>query len=872
MKPSQYSIADLYRTFVKPQIELELQNDNSISKELIREVIEDIKPNRILKSSLTEDDKNKLLNFSFELFGLSDNDYVPIRGLGIFDLQSLEQNNLDKHTWAYYHKHRSFIEKHIYEKNPSVVESIDFETDQIIKYVPFPNEKSEINFRGLVIGHIQSGKTANFTHLISKLASVGYKFIVVLSGLTNALRQQTQYRIDRELTGNNTSNSVEPFVKWFSHENGYRQLTNLTDSSTGYDGDFTIPLENFDHLIDTESRVVIAVIKKLARQGDEYREFSSVIGRLILWITESKNYQNVPIAIIDDEADQASVDNTSEDDENPSVINHAIRVLLSKFKKSCYIGYTATPFSNVFINPYNSTSGGIVDLYPKDLIYSLPKPKGYFGSSEFFAGEHVSPYVVIAPENEKALINDSDIDCTETMYTAFESFFFAFVCKRARNDYSRNAMLIHTDHRNDIQDVVLKKLQSSLTLIERKISDELDSVFASYLNYCQISESILFKFKESRIISVIAKSELASNFQKFKSELDIRVVNSRGDQLDYYREPLKTLVCIGGNLMSRGLTIEGLIVTYYLRNSSNYDTLLQMARWFGYRSGYHEFIRIFLTQQIYDQFEYISAVEEDLRSEVSRYIQEDLTPLDFAPKVRAHLRMLPSSRLGSARRLRSFSRMTVQTHYISRIIEDIEFNNSLVSSIIRSEFNKFKISGHQFLANDVEIIHLLEFIKKFRQPRKANIGIDLVGLDNYINGQINNSALSHFDILVSSRKVPYPNAKIEDIMGLQWNPVIRSARGSGGWDNIEDEIVNIGVISSSGDIPDINDSNFTKPLLILYSIDTRNSNSFRKYIIENQLVENEMIDNLSGNVKGFALTFPQSKLDSDRLDYYQQIF
>jgi hypothetical protein len=866
------SIQDLYRLFIKPQIEVEMDNGSIITVDLILEIIDDIKPNRMLTNQLSSEEKAELLSYSTELHQISKYNFIPIRGLGIFEIYISEINVLDKSEWRYYQKHRSFLEKHVYPSAPSVVESIDYETDQIIKYIPFPENKALFSFRGLVIGHIQSGKTANFTHLIAKLSSIGYKFIVVLSGTTNALRQQTQYRIDRELTGNNTSNSAEPFVKWYTNESGYRQLTNLADLQRSYDGDFSQPIENFDHLIETENRVVIAVIKKLARRSDKFQEFGSVIGKLLLWITQSGNYQNVPIAVIDDEADQASVDNTTEDDEDPSVINHAIRVLLSKFNKSCYVGYTATPFANVFINPNGLTSSGVDDLYPKDLIYSLPKPIGYFGSSEFFRGVDLSPYVVLVPDDEKRLINDAGLEFTDSLYDAVQTFFFATITKKNRNDFSRSGMLIHTDHRNDLQEVVRNKLEQVLLQLVNEAEYNIELFYEKYDTYCLKANEILKASNNQRKIVPQLKSQLHLLLEDFIQELDIRVVNSRGDQLDYYREPLKTLICIGGNLMSRGLTIEGLIVTYYLRSSTNYDTLLQMARWFGYRSSYHELIRIFITKQIYDQFEYMSSVEEDLRAEISRYIEEGATPLDFAPKVRAHLRMIPSSRLGNARKLRSFSRLTAQTHYLSRKLSDLIDNHKLTNSLVEKYFYKFARKDHQIMAKDLPIADLLDFLNEFKMPHASGVGLDVPGILGYLKSQVEKSGLAHFSILISSRKSPFPNARVEKIKDFKWNPVIRSARGSGGWAYIENEIVNIGVISSSGDIPNLEDPTFTQPLLILYSIDVENSNSFKEYDLSSQKIQHQILPGLENNVKGFAIAFPQSINESDRLDYYQQLF
>ena len=843
-----------------------------LTKDIVTEVVLNFQPNPLLNIDFNDSDKHELIKYSCKALGIDTAEYVAFRGLALTLNDGLEEPKHDKYVWDKYLKHRAFIQSEIYPENPEVVESIDYETDQILKALPNPYKVDYVDFRALIIGHIQSGKTANFTHLISKLASLRYRFIIVLSGMTNALREQTQFRIDRELTGNNVTQSSLSFVKWTTGEKGYRTLTNLSPCDTNYSGDFEIPLESFDHLFEDENTTVIAVVKKLAREsGNQNQEFGSVIGKLILWITQSQNFRNVPVAIIDDESDQASVDNTDPNkDEDPSTINRAIRTLLSKFDRTSYFGYTATPFANVFISPL-SLYQGIADLYPKDLIYALPKPREYFGTEEFFLSDGISKYIVLTPPSERAEINDFDVIPTESFLNAIRDFFFGFLEKRISKNQSRSAMLIHTDHRNDNHEILSNKVEIAVDRLKTRVKSS--EIIKELNRYRSVSGSLLVNLGQVVDWYDITHAEIVTYSTEFFRELEVRVINNRNDNIDYNREELKTMICIGGNILSRGLTIEGLITTYYLRQSNNYDTLLQMGRWFGYRMHYHHLMRIYISQTIYDQFEYMSEVESDLRSEINRYIEEGLEPLDFAQKVRAHTRMLPSSRMGSALRIRSFSHKIAQTFHLSRDINHILSNESLVNNLLDNHSQILKQVGKNYEFNNLDIVQLINFIRDYEYP--IGLGMDNTAITEYIKKQMDHDAFSTFDLLVSSRNTAIMGAEVETYCAnkLKWNPNKRNHRAARGLDYIEHKSVNVGVLSSTQDIPSPDDESFTKPKLILYSIDRHNSNAFREYDYSNGTLD--LYNTMSGlnvNPKGFVVAFPKSRIESDRNDYYQQIF
>ena len=248
----------------------------------------------------------------------------------------------------------------------------------------------------MVVGFVQSGKTANFTALISKAADAGYRFIIVLAGIHDELRQQTQIRIDRELTGYNNLNLDGSFVEWNGLEVPRRWL-NLTSAGwldENETGEFSGKgINRFHDIFLNTQRPVIAIIKKNV----------SIMKRLIKWINASEvaDRANVPVLVIDDEADQASVDgNANREDTDPTKTNERIRTILNAFIRSAYVGYTATPFANVFIkyNSFHEIFGD--DLYPRNFIYSLPEPPGYFGTRRIF-NDNLDEYFVTKIENPR---------------------------------------------------------------------------------------------------------------------------------------------------------------------------------------------------------------------------------------------------------------------------------------------------------------------------------------------------------------------------------------------------------------------------------------------------------------------------------------
>lgn len=814
--------------------------------------------------------RDELLEYSKKQFGFINSEHVYIKGCGIYN--DGDEIELDKQNWHYYRKHLHYISDEVYPNNNEIVNSIDYETDQIIKKFPRPNDFETFNKRGLVVGYVQSGKTANFTHLISKAASIGYRFVIVLAGMTDTLRMQTQFRLDKELIGNN-SLGIEGLktIKWLPGEDKFQSLTGLPDKRIKKDnGDFYIPVNNFTDRFTNNNDVTIAVIKKLARNKDD--RFVSIIGNLINWIEcrhDKDPNKMPPVLIIDDEADQASIDSTDAD-ADPTVINHAIRKLISLFPKSVYVGYTATPFANVFINPKNEYLN-LDDLYPKDFIYSLPLPENYFGSNIFFDVRNKNnelAFIEYLDDEEKNIINDEDQDITSNLKNAILDFIFSILIRKHRSNDKNCGMMIHTEHRNDFHNTVFSKVIEFINSLVISYSD-----FENFNKYIDNSKSIgrllglnndypVFNFETftSEINCILEKLKNKQN-DKFTN---IRVINSREDKLDYLNEDLQYLICIGGNIMSRGVTIEGLTITYYLRDTLKYDTLLQMGRWFGYRKGYEDLLRIYTTKRITENFEFVMRVEDDLRNEINRYIDEGLKPLDFAPKVRAHMRMQPTAKMGNATLTKSYSQQAVQTIYFNRYNDVLKYNYNLGIDLIQKNIEKIKtIEGHnKFIIEGLKIDELTDFIKNYNYSKYNSFSLE--DILKYISIRINVGEITNFNVLISSLKNKKEQSIPTVIKNISINPVRRNKRKSKGDQYISENIVNLGVISDTSDIKIADEKgNLT---LILYFIDHKLSDSFN--------VSDQFFDASLNNVNplGFTILFPKTNISNGELNYYQQIF
>jgi hypothetical protein len=577
----------------------------------------------------------------------------------------------DRSEWYYWKTLRTYL---LVEKNRSkdVVASLDDASDQVLRCLKPPTQ-SEFDVRGLVLGYVQSGKTANFTALIAKAADVGYRLIVVFSGIDKGLRRQTQLRLNRELTG--YSNNPKGAVRFPPVGKQWHQF-----STDDLDGDFHPGRANAAAL--QGSQPVLIVVKKNG----------AVLRRLRTWFLSSTEdvRRNLPALFIDDEADQASVDTrgsyqtegafdpTDPDYEPPAVINGLIRELVQVFSRRAYVAYTATPFANILIphDSYDSKAGE--DLYPKDFLIDLPKPVGYFGTEEFFGrfdpttDEEVKGLNVlrIVPDEQVAALMQNN-ELVLTLEQAIVAFALGGAARALRGKANEPCtMLVHTSQKIADQGPTKRLVEQRF----RELRDEwrYDRHGGIKERFKALWESDFVPTSNS-VTGAPAHSfaDIEGAIGPFLDAVSVREINSdKGEVLDYELEPSLKAIAIGGNKLSRGLTLEGLLVSYFARKSPQYDTLLQMCRWYGYRGGYQDLTRIYTTGTLAGWFADLALVEHRLRQDIEQYEKvPGLTPFDVGVRILQH----PSMQVTSALKSRFTNSTRISQSYSGSLEQTFKF-------------------------------------------------------------------------------------------------------------------------------------------------------------------------------------------------------
>ena len=568
--------------------------------------------------------------------------------------------------WTYSNVYESFLKEEGWP--PKVVQSLSDVGSRILGHLQDPLSEGESNRRGLVIGHVQSGKTANYISVVAKAADSGYKFIIVVAGIHNNLRKQTQERIDEGFVGR----SSDPEFRSKSIGVGLIHKHPHPVTLTNIYSDFNkkIAAQSGWQLNDF-SKPIVLVIKKnvstLQALHDWLREMNAQGGRIA----------DVPMLMIDDEADNASI-NTNKEDLDPTRTNKLIRKILRLFMKSCYVGYTATPFANIFINPNSYDDEVREELFPRDFIYCLDAPNTYFGPDKVFLNDDLDSTNVLKPitdcedylpfkhKKEHALSG-----CPPSLYVAIIQFVLVRVIRNLRKQKNKHcSMMINVSRFVGIQ----KEVRD---IVSTYVNELRQAVKANYARPEHIANRNSF-MRNLQKVYLEEYSDSGFEWPEIKSALlesceSIRIftINSQSDEtLDYKRyekdgEAL-TAIAVGGLSLSRGLTIEGLSISYMYRNTRMYDTLMQMGRWFGYRPGYEDLCRIHLAIDSIDWYAHIAEVSEELRQQIKWMRRDRLSPKQFGLYVRAH----PSRLLVTAlNKMHAGEKITMSMNFNGRLIE-----------------------------------------------------------------------------------------------------------------------------------------------------------------------------------------------------------
>lgn len=540
-------------------------------------------------------------------------------------------------TPFFWNRYRLLLEMD--RRSPTVLNVLDGITDELLDLAGDPKREGAWHRRGLVMGDVQSGKTGTYTGLICKAADAGYGLVILLTGSLENLRRQTQERLDIGFVGFDSAVRLNKAQVGDSRYIGVGLLdrTRMGMVFTSRAQDFRKSVVNsFNFRLASMTDPVLLVVKKnrqvLANLENWLRDFNAgPDGRI-----------RQPILLIDDEADAGSV-NTAALNDDPTKVNEAIRKLLALFTRSSYVGFTATPFANVFIDPETNDDMLKEDLFPGDYIWALDAPDNYLGpgrvlrqdggmvvaledAEEFFPTGHKSSLVVSG--------------LPESLFEAVRTFLIATVIRdlRGQTPPSRS-MLVNVSPWTRVQNDIAALLDEWLRALQRDVrnfSALPEDEALTNPSIAALRATWLAEFEDAGF----DWPEVQAAMNEAIQPAVVKPVNQTtgAASLDYRDQGEKGLrvIAVGGNSLSRGLTLEGLTTSYFYRNSQAYDTLMQMGRWFGYRDGYEDLCRIWMSDEAFGNYAYIADVISELRDDLKRMKRQGLTPREFGLRVRSH--------------------------------------------------------------------------------------------------------------------------------------------------------------------------------------------------------------------------------------------
>ena len=653
-------------------------------------------------------------------------------------------NAARKKDWQYWRRYRDFQESKL---SDTVVDGLDEATDSILELLEDPQRTDSWDRRGLVVGHVQSGKTSNYSGLICKAADAGYKIIIVLAGLHNNLRSQTQVRLEESFLGYETTLDRDPGLPIGVAEFGEDLKTNSATTRAD-NGDFSKAIAKHFHGISPEERPWLFVVKKQ----------KTVLTALLNWIqarvadaTDSEDGRKLvtklPLLVIDDEADNASVDtgeqafdeNDEPDEEHrPKAINSLIRQVLHAFTRKAYVGYTATPFANIFIHQKGATTKEGPDLFPKAFIINLSAPSNYVGPARMFGKvtkdgrQSVLPLSRDIEDNYDKETNsgwmppkhkktheplyEGQETVPPSLYEAIHSFVLACAVRELRGQGKQHSsMLVHVTRYVDVQNHVRAQVEEVVRRMRQRIvrGTGSDALLAQLHDLWENDfiptrdEVAVLSTKEEQPPVLPLWDEVVAALPNVLADIQVRSINGTAkDALDYATPgaALK-VIAVGGDKLARGLTLEGLCVSYFVRTTKMYDTLMQMGRWFGYRPGYLDLCRLYTSPDLINWFEHIADASEELREEFDFMAQTGLTPEQYGLRVKSHevLTVTSPMKMRNSQTLSlSYSGTRPQTILFHRDKKIQEANLSAAESLITS---LGAYADHNFTYERNEVAH-----------------------------------------------------------------------------------------------------------------------------------------------------------------------
>jgi hypothetical protein len=699
-----------------------------------------------------------------------------------------------KQDWRYWQRYREWLELKLSIK---AVDALDRSTDSVLKLLEDPTREGPWDRRGLVVGHVQSGKTSHYSGLICKAADAGYKIIIVLAGTHNNLRAQTQVRLDESFLGYRTSavegDTLVPIcVGEIDSDQSIRPnyATNRSEK-----GDFSTSVAR--HLgITPEQRPWLFVVKK----------HKTVLTRLLGWIrnhvtnardqaTGRRIVTNLPLLLIDDEADNASVDTKEmlfdeygkpDGEHEPTAINRLIRSILFAFSRSACVGYTATPFANIFIHEQGRTREEGPDLFPEAFIINLAAPSNYVGPAKVFGSSsengrtgglplvrRVADFDAWMPtqhRNGHQPLYQGQDTLPPSLAEAIDAFVLSCALREVRGQEAEHcSMLVHVTRFTSVQRAVHAQVEDRVRHLKQRLTRRIghEPVLAALQalwerDFVPTTERMAGELSDSDQHRGIRWEQIETTLAGVIADIQVRMINGTAkDALDYVenQETGLKVIAIGGDKLARGLTLEGLTVSYFLRASRMYDTLMQMGRWFGFRPGYIDLCRLYTANDLVEWFEHIADASEELREEFDFMAASGATPREYGLKVQSHPVLMVTSQLKmrTARDLAlSFSGQLLETVTFHREADTLRRNldaaGRFLSALGKPESDpRKKRNGSEYvwegshLWEGVSANEVIDFLVGYRSHPQAH-KVNSVLLAEFIRSLASERELVHWTV------------------------------------------------------------------------------------------------------------------------------
>lgn len=806
------------------------------------------------------------------------------------DWYSNELENIEQFYWNRYRGH-------LFKSGWSteLLNTLEFNTlNKLMSLLGNPKSSEHFDRKGLVMGDVQSGKTSNYIGLINKAVDAGYKVIILLTGTIESLRRQTQIRVEEGFIGYDANSKM-----WVGVGEKSPEGTDIPHSVTSRENDFTgISGETTGlHISNHNKTPLIFVTKKNATTLKKIKDVLSNIN-----IVPPNKKINSSLLVIDDEADNASV-NTSDPAYDPTRINREIRGILNLFTKKNYVGFTATPFANVFIDPDSESEMLKGDLFPKDFIYVLNAPSNYMGAEKLFIEKTFNTVQLITDSSDFFPLKHNKDWCGDTLFPslfeAINTFLLSNVIRdlreKSRNN-SHRSMLINISRfikvQDRIEELVTIKIENTLNAIKqtsklpfkeyignkyiKDLFDVYNKQYKDFHNWESIFALLYESIKDIQIYKVPPKDK--------KKKLDYEKFKDSG---------LRCIV-IGGLALSRGLTLEGLTVSYLYRNTSTFDVLMQMGRWFGYRhkpEEYGDVCKVWMLDQTKKYFEEITESIRTLKSDLRELAKSEKTPKEFGIRVRNE-----SDSLGiTDRNKMRFAKKYVHTYDLyGKVLETpfISANKEVILQNMKiiNEFSKkfdYESSNNNLIAKDISVNHITNLLDEFN-IHEAN-RINYFEKDKIIKF-IRQSKYDKFDVIfisgVSKKNVSISKHSINpiersyDLLDFETIRVSGKHRRLGGKSDTKNGLSDK-QIESLGDLKHASNSTFMiekrNPLILIYPLKLKKVKEIEdseKIVIapDEKIVIDQLVDKLDQDNLipfGVGIGFPY---DSHKVNLQTEVY